>query len=86
MWAIQLCDGERRIVYLREYLLEGRILIFDKEEAALRFMQRLARHMSEALGVRLKTIRYLNDPKKEKPCRVNDSSVDRYVRTVLEMG
>ena len=34
MWAIQLFDGKASIIYLREELLDGRILLFDKEVAA----------------------------------------------------
>ena len=29
MWAIQIVDGKRGIIYLREALLDGRIIIFD---------------------------------------------------------
>ena len=41
MWAIRLFDGKASIIYLREALLDGRILLFDKEEAALRFISNI---------------------------------------------
>ena len=53
MWAIQIVDGKRGIIYLREALLDGRILLFDKEEVVLRFMAVFKDKVETALGVRL---------------------------------
>ena len=72
MWAIQIVDGKRGIIYLREALLDGRIILFDKEEAALRFMEAVKDKVESALGVRLRPIgmylclcRMIHDKKKE---------------------
>lgn len=75
MWAIQIVDGKRGIIYLRESLLDGRIILFDKEEAALRFMGAVRDKVENALGVRLRPIRYSDDPRKDKPYKVPDSAV-----------
>lgn len=76
MWAIQIVDGRRGIIYLREALLDGRIILFDKEEAALRFMGTVKDKVEKCLGVRLRPIRYSGDPRKDKPYKIPDSAVD----------
>lgn len=76
MWAIQIVDGKRGIIYLREALLDGRILLFDKEEVVLRFMAVFKDKVETALGVRLRPIRYCDDPKKDNPYKVPDSVVE----------
>ena len=87
MWAIQLVDGSLGIIYLREYLLDGRIMLFSKEEAALRFMLSVREKVEGALNVRMRTIRYCDDPRKDKPYKVPDSNVDMladYIRSFVE--
>jgi len=79
MWTIQLVDGKPGIIYLREYLLDGRILLFNKEEAALRFMLCIRKTLEPALNVKLRTVRYNADPRKDKPYKVPDSKVDMLV-------
>lgn len=76
MWAIQLIDGKLGIIYLREYVLDGRIIVFDKEEAALRFMNKTKVKIEGSLGVRLRTVRYADDPRKDKPYKVPDGRTD----------
>ncbi len=76
MWAIQLVDGKRWIIMLRENVLDGRIVLFDKEEAALRFMGKIRDSLEKTLNVRLRTLRYTDDPRKDKPYKVPDSRVD----------
>ena len=76
MWAIQLIDGKRSLIYLREYILDGRIVVFDKEEAALRYMNTIKVKIESLLGVRLCTVRYCGDPRKDKPYRVPDCSIE----------
>lgn len=83
MWAIQLFDGKASILYLREGLLDGRILLFDKEEAALRFMADIREKLEPALGVRLRPVRYSGDPRKDKPYKVPDSRVALLTEYIL---
>ena len=83
MWSIQIVDGKRGIIYLREALLDGRIIIFDKEEAALRFMGVVKDKVENALGVRLRPLRYSSDPRKDKPYKVPDSAVDSLAECIL---
>lgn len=75
MWAIQLFDGKASIIYLREALLDGRILLFDKEEAALRFISGIREKLESGLKVNMRPVRYSNDPRKDKPYKVPDSNV-----------
>lgn len=75
MWAIRLFDGKTSIIYLREELLEGRILLFDKEEAVLRFIADIREKLEPGLGVRLRPTRYSDDPRKDKPYKVPDSRI-----------
>ncbi len=74
MWAIQLDDGNRKMLFLRNMLLDGDILVFDKEETALRFMQLLSADISKALGIKLRTVRFENKIKNEKPAKVSNAS------------
>lgn len=82
MWAIQLVDGKLGVIYLREYLLDGRILLFDKEEAALRFMRSVRKKIESALNVKLRTIRYCNDPRKDKLYKVSDSNINMLIEFI----
>nr|WP_296457546.1 hypothetical protein [uncultured Acetatifactor sp.] len=83
MWAIQLFDGRASIIYLREELLDGRILLFDKEEAALRFIAGIREKLEPGLRVRLRPIRYSDDPRKDKPYKVPDSRIAMLTEYIL---
>jgi hypothetical protein len=85
MWSIQIIDGRPGIIYIREYLLDGRILVFYNEEVALRFMLRIAKHLSEILGVKLQTIRFASDPRREKSRDVSESRMNDYIQMFLNM-
>ena len=78
MWAIRLFDGKASIIYLREALLDGRILLFDKEEAALRFISNVREKLESGLKVRLSPVRYADDPRK-----VPDSNVAMLTEYIL---
>lgn len=75
MWVIQLADGKPGIIYLREFILEGRIVSFDTEEGALRFMNQVKSKIESGLSVRLRTVRYGGDPRKDKPYKVPESGI-----------
>lgn len=75
MWVIQLGDGKPGIIYLREFILEGRIVSFDTEEGTLRFMNQVKSKIESGLSVRLRTVRYSGDPRKDKPYKVPERSV-----------
>ena len=83
MWAIRLFDGKASIIYLREALLDGRILLFDKEEAALRFISNVREKPESGLKVRLSPVRYADDPRKDKPYKVPDSNVAMLTEYIL---
>lgn len=83
MWAIRLFDGKASIIYLREALLDGRILLFDKEEAALRFSSGLREKLEPALKVSMRPVRYSDDPRKDKPYKVPDSNVGMLTEYIL---
>ena len=76
MWAIRIIDGKRNILYLREYILDGRILIFENEEAALRFSIDVQENLQSALNVHLRPVRYSDDPRKERIWKVSKSNMD----------
>ena len=84
MWAIQIVDGKRGIIYLREALLDGRILTFDKEEAALRFMGSIKEKVESVLSVKLRPIRYSDDPRKDKPYKVPESNIDLLIECICD--
>lgn len=72
MWAIEIKDLRTGRTYkLREYFLDGRILIFEYEELAFRFMQQMTGELLENLGVSLRTVRYSLDPRKDKPRKIS---------------
>lgn len=79
MWVIQLIDGKCGIIYLRECILDGRIIVFDKEEAALRYMNTIKARIEGCLGVRLSTVRYCGDPRKDKLYRVPDCGIQSLI-------
>lgn len=83
MWAIRLFDGKASIIYLREALLDGRILLFDKEEAALRFISNVREKLESGLKVRLSPVRYADNPRKDKPYKVPDSNVAMLTEYIL---
>ena len=76
MWVIQILDGKPGLLYLREFILDGRIISFDKEEGALRFMNRVKEKAENILSARLRTVRFSGDPRKDKPYKVPEGSVD----------
>jgi len=76
MWVIQILDGRPGLLYLREFILEGRIISFDNEEGALRFMNRVKEKVENVLSVRLRTVRFSGDPRKDKPYKVPAGSVE----------
>ena len=82
MWAIQLIDGKPGILYLREYLLYGRILLFEQEEMVLRFMLCIQEPVQRALQVRLRPIRYSDDPRKDKPRKVSATTIPLLAQTI----
>lgn len=76
MWVIQILDGRPGLLYLREFILDGRIISFDKEEGALRFMNRVKEKVENVLSVRLRTVRFSGDPRKDKPYKAPDGCVE----------
>ena len=87
MWAIRLFDGKTSIIYLREALLDGRVLVFDKEEAVLRFISGVREKLEAGLKVSMRPIRYSGDPRKDKPYKVPDGSsrmLAEYILAFLE--
>lgn len=83
MWAIRLYDGRASIIYLREALLDGRILLFDKEEAVLRFISGVRDKLESGLKVSLRPVRYSGDPRKDRPYKVADSNVEMLTDYIL---
>ena len=84
MWVLRFSDGGRGILLLREYILEGRVLMFEHEEQALRFSQQIAPTLSSALGVRVSVIKLSADPKKEKLLKVSQNLTEKYARILLQ--
>ncbi len=76
MWTIRLVDGKLGIIYMRDALLDGEIIYFEKEEMALRFMQRVRAKVESALDVKLRIVRYDGDPRKEKLYKVSVSNIE----------
>ena len=84
MWAIKLMDGKpSSMIYLREGLLDGRILVFDKEEAALRLLRDIKDALEHGLRVRLTTVRFDGDPRQDRPYKVPDSAIDSLAQFML---
>ena len=63
--------------------MDGRILLFDKEEAALRFISNVREKLESGLKVRLSPVRYADDPRKDKPYKVPDSNVGMLTEYIL---
>ena len=63
--------------------MDGRILLFDKEEAVLRFISGVRDKLESELKVSLRPVRYSDDPRKDRCYKVADSNVEMLTGYIL---
>lgn len=73
MWVIKIFDNNvRKQLLVRDCFFDKRVLLFETEEAALRFAVRLSEITHDNYGIKCRPIRFQSDPKKESFKKMSD--------------